>query len=161
MQIESAIPPEVAFHRFFQECVDDRVRETYRGKQDLYRLPEPLRLKLTEIQLALNFSLTWSEEAMATLGPRLAFHFDYIEAKISNAIAFRCGSYNFIGVTMPLIEQLLETCERLCSSAQVGELLKTVATHKRQEAMLGGLFMAQLAFVTAHEFGHHAFGHTL
>ncbi len=156
----SELPPEVLFHRFFQECRSPGFREKYQGKQNLDRVPEPrLRSALTEIQLALNFSLAHSRETMPTLNSRV-LHFDYVEAKVPNALAFQYHGYDFIGVTMPLVDQLLQTCERLSRSARLADFLELVATNEQQESTQAGLFMAQLTFVAAHEFGHHAFGHT-
>ncbi len=96
---------------------------------------------------------------MAALGRPLRAHFDYVESRVENALAFEYGGYQFIGITIPLIELILERCRNLTRSVGIANLLRLVAGRAEQERVRGGLFMTQLVFVAAHEFGHYVWGH--
>ncbi len=89
------------------------------------------------------------------------FHFDFVDSTIPNALAFRYEGFSFIGVTMPLIYVLWDTCLRLSRSEPVGA---AIGIHLLPEAhdLIHALFLGnQLAFVVSHEFTHHVHGHTL
>jgi hypothetical protein len=87
------------------------------------------------------------------------FHFDYIEAVVSNALAFRDADYSFIGVTMPLVSTLWDSCVELSRSTDIGALLDIPETPEREEAILTIMFQTQLTFVVTHEYTHHVHGH--
>jgi hypothetical protein len=159
--VDSSLPPEVLFHRFFQSLPNPLHRDAYRGKQDLDRLPDDLRYPLAETQAGLNASFARSRDAVAKLGRPLVVHFDYVDSRVENALAFEHGGYQFIGVTIRLIELILERCENLVQSDGVGNLLNLSVGCAERGRASGGLFMAQLIFVVAHEFGHHLLGHAL
>ena len=73
------LPPEVLFHRYFQE-LSPLWREKYRGKHDLERLEPPeLRPLLVAIQGALNDGLN-EEHAVREPVDCAPFHFDYIDS---------------------------------------------------------------------------------
>jgi hypothetical protein len=87
-------------------------------------------------------------------------HFDYVDSGVENALAFEHSGYQFIGVTIRLIELILERCENLVQSDGVVNLLN-LSVGCDQGRASGGLFMTQLIFVVAHEFGHHLLGHAI
>src|ERR1039458_4580197 len=111
--VDSSLPPEVVFHRFFQSLTNPMDRRDYRGKQDLDRLPDDLRHPLAETQVGLNTSFARSRDAVTALGRPLEVHFDYVDSGVENAIAFEYSGYQFIGVTIRMIELMLELCENL------------------------------------------------
>lgn len=152
-----ALPPEVLFHRFFQ---DERlhcpaVRQMYKGKQDLDKLEPRLQSLLSQIQDTWNEGLRQGQAQ----GNERNFHFDYVEATIPNALAFPYEGYSFIGVTLPLIKRLWYTCDQLSKSASVPEILRVVTTDQHREATLAALFVTELSFVAGHEWAHHDRGH--
>ena len=56
---------------------------------------------------------------------------------------------------------MLELCENLVQSDGVVNLLNLAVGRAEQGRASGGLFMTQLIFVVAHEFGHHLLGHSI
>src|ERR1022692_1032785 len=129
MEEDSLPPPEVIFHRYFQdqEHLSRSDRENYYGKQDLDRLEPELRFILTNIQLVFNESLSQAQGATAYVGSPVVPHFDYISAEVANALAFKYQRYSFIGITMPLVDLLLRSSECLSQSGGVRELFNAVA----------------------------------
>lgn len=118
-----------------------------------------LRHLLAEMQSALNKSFDHSHAAMAELGHPQVLYFDYVESRVENAIAFQYCGHRFIGITIPLVERILDRCGNLVQSAEVTDLLNLPLSHQDLDSVRGGLFMTQLVFVAAHEFGHHFLGH--
>ena len=106
-----ATPVDVLFHRYFQsEYLGVRkIARVYRQE----RSGDPQRFRgtitlLTKVQIAFNDDLASVTE--------YRFHFDYVDAKAENAIAFIYEGFSFVGVTMPLIYKL---SGRLRTSQQV------------------------------------------
>ena len=87
------------------------------------------------------------------------FTSDYIDATVSNALAFRIAEYSFIGITMPLINTLWDACVELNKSYGVRALLEVPDTPEFEEAILTVMFQTQLTFVVTHEYTHHVHGH--
>ena len=157
---KQALPADVLFHRFFQDCVHPPNKAHYTGKLVLERLADTLLAGfLARIQTALNESLARTRETLPTLGVQLQFHFDYIDADVANALAFRYGGYAFIGITMPLIQRLIRISTTLSANSDVAGVLKLSASGRESSAGFA-LFTVQELFVASHEFGHHVFGHT-
>jgi hypothetical protein len=158
--MEAPTPPEVLFHRYFQNPArhpDDR--RAYRGKQDLAALPAALAAFLSDVQNALNEALSNEKQNVPEHVEHPPFHLDYIDSVVSNALAFRVPEYSFIGITMPLINTLWHACVELSKSNAVGALLEVADTPEREEAILTVLFQTQLIFVVTHEYTHHVHGH--
>src|ERR1700722_14878200 len=114
-------PPEVLFHRYFQQPHWKPLRDregnpmdVYRGKHSLQQLdPVELGEFLEAIQCAVNEGIN-----EADYGPEHAtqppFHFDYIDCeKNRNALAFCADGVAFIGVTIPLVYRLWDLSHRL------------------------------------------------
>jgi hypothetical protein len=155
-------PPEVSFHRHFQNPArhpDDRL--AYRGKQDLddRALGPTLAAFLRDVQDALNEALRNEKQNVSEHVNHHPFHFDYIEGTVSNALAFRSGGYSFIGITMPLVHTLWDTCVELSKAQAVGAILEVPVSPEREEAILTTMFQTQLTFVVTHEYTHHVHGH--
>ena len=153
-------PPEVLFHRYFQNPArhpDDR--RAYRGKQDLAALSHSLASFLSNVQNALNEALSNEKQNVPEHADHPPFHFDYIDSVVPNALAFRVAEYSFIGITMPLINTLWNACVELSKSNAVGALLEVPETSEREEAILTAMFQTQLTFVVTHEYTHHVHGH--
>jgi hypothetical protein len=155
-----ALQPEILFHRYFQNPSrhpDDR--RTYRGKQNLDALPKPLASFLRDVQDALNEALRNEKQNVTEHVKHPPFHFDYIEATVPNALAFRFVDYSFIGITMPLIHRLWDSSVELSKSDAVAALLEVPGTAESEEAILTVMFQTQLTFLVSHEYTHHVHGH--
>ena len=88
------------------------------------RLPgEPLPVKLLEdLQVMLNTALA-AEKHVPDHVDHDPFHFDYVDSADPNALAFCCDGYSFIGVTIPLLNQLWQSASRVAESADIAALL--------------------------------------
>jgi len=150
------LPPEVLFHRYFQE-LGPLEREKYRGKHDLKGLEsfEPL---LVAIQEALNEGLNEEHEAPQHLNCR-PFHFDYIDSTVQNARAFRYSGYSFIGITMPLVYALWNSSHRLSRSDLIASALDVRLKGEERDGLRTVLFRTMLSFLALYEWTHHAHGH--
>lgn len=157
--IETSLPPEVLFHRYFQ-TLNPTDRETYKGKLDLDRLEQPLvRSLLTDIQNAFNEALHGEKKDVPEHVDHPPFHLDYINSSAPNALAFRYGGYSFVGITLALINMLWDVCFHLSRSEAIAQLLGIKVTPEEYEALHVVLFRTQLSFVVSHEFTHHVHGH--
>ena len=153
------LPPEVLFHRYFQHPDRNPAdRLAYRGKKDLHTLPPALASFLAEVQDALNEALRNEKQNVPEHVAHPPFHFDYIDATVSNALAFPVADYSFIGMTMALINTLWDACAELNKSNAVRALLEVPDTPECEEAILTVMFQTQLAFVVTHEYTHHVHG---
>jgi hypothetical protein len=155
-----ALPPEILFHRYFQNPSrhpDDR--RDYRGKQNLDALPKAFGSFLRDVQDALNEALRNEKPNVPEHVKHPPFHFDYIEATVQNALAFRVADYSFIGITMPLIDRLWDSSVELSKSNAVAALLEVPQTAESEEAILTVMSQTQLTFLVSHEYTHHVHGH--
>jgi len=150
-----AIPPEVEFDRFL------RARTEYRdGKQDLDRLDSPeTRTLLTVIQRTLNAALLDKDREVLEHKEHPPFYLDYINSGISNAHAFPCAEYSFIGLTMGLIHQLAGLCVRLSESDAIMAHLDIDVTLDVRKGLQAILLDNALYFVVSHEHTHIVHGH--
>jgi len=152
------LPPEVLFHRYFQE-LSLFWREKYRGKHDLERLEPPeLRPLLVAIQGALNDGLN-EEHAVREPVDCAPFHFDYIDSTVPNALAFRHDDYSFIGITIPLVYELWHASDLLGKSEVIASLIGVRLVGEQREALRVVFFRTMLSFVVLHEWTHHIHGH--
>lgn len=159
-------PPDILFHRRFQRLRRPQDRELYRGKADLDRLPgEPLPVKLLEdVQVMLNTALA-AEKQIPEHVDHDPFHFDYIDSVDPNALAFCCDGYSFIGVTIPLLNQLWASASLVAESAEPAALLdmrlsddQRVSTSVEQRIAVA-VFRLELLFIVLHEWTHVVHGH--
>ena len=161
-----ALPPEILFHRRFKRLHRKEDRERYRGKADLDHLPgEPLPLTLLEdVQLMLNAALV-DEQHVSDHVDHDPFHFDYIDSDEPNALAFCCDGYSFIGVTIPLLNQLWASASGVAESASVAALLDMRLSDGQQAEMSVEqrvavvVFRLELLFIVLHEWTHVVHGH--
>ena len=158
-----SIPRDVLFHRYFQRPeISPTDRQAYKGKKDLDTLHPSFRPLLARIQEVLNEALSNEKKNVPEHVSHPPFYFDYVDSTVANALAFRFEGHSFIGITMPLVEMLWETCVRLSMSDVVGSLLLAVPVKpEHYEALHAVLFYTQLTFVVTHEFTHHVHGHVL
>ncbi len=156
-------PPEILFDRYFRgPALSSKDRERYKGKLDLGELQKvnpPLAAFLGDIQNALNEALSNEKRNVPEHVDHPPFHFDYVESIIANALAFRDRDYSFIGLTLPLISRLWDSCVALSQSAAVVALLETPGRPEREETILAVTCQTQLSFVVAHEYTHRVHGH--
>ena len=161
-----ALPPEILFHRRFQRLHRKEDRERYRGKADLHRLRgEPLPVTLLEnLQLMLNEALA-AEQHIPDHVDHDPFHFDYIDSDEPNALAFCSDGHSFIGVTIPLLNQLWRSASRVAESASVAALLDMRLSHEQQAEMsveqriAVAAFRLELLFIVLHDWTHVVHGH--
>jgi hypothetical protein len=101
------------------------------------------------------------ESANASDGvPHPPLHFDYVDAKEQNAIAFQHDNCAFILVTLPMMGLMQQTAQRLGSSAAIAHLLSLAPFNAQISATLAdALFSTQLSFLASHEYTHHVHEH--
>jgi hypothetical protein len=159
-------PPEVLFDRFFRHR-SHLIKDGYRGKVDLDRLVGtifPVSL-LDDLQVMLNTALLHENKDIPGHVDHDPFHFDYLDSDEPNAVAFCTEGYSFIGITMPLVEQLWRAGTRLSVSRELQSLLRMQLTADQVAAMTASqrlevlAFRLQLFFVVLHEFAHVVHGH--
>jgi hypothetical protein len=151
----AVVPPAVLFDRYFRK----RRLCGYRGKKNLGTLRPELATFLADVQSALNDSLKNENRQMPGHVEHPPFFFDYIDSDEPNALAFRDAGYSFIGLTMPLVYSLWDSCVELSRSDAVGALLEIAPILEREEAILTVMFQNQLIFLVTHEYTHHVHGH--
>lgn len=122
-------------------------------------LQPTVRSLLVAIQNSLNEALRNEKRNVPEHVDHPPFHFDFIDSNTPNALAFRYEDYSFIGITMALINELWNTCDRLSRSEAVGTSLGIHLTPEEYEGILVVLFRMQLNFVVLHEYTHHVHGH--
>jgi hypothetical protein len=155
-----SIPPEVAFHRFFRSKeLSATDREDYKGKKDLDQLQPAFRSLLAGIQEALNEALRNEKQNVPEHVDHLPFHFDFVDSRIPNALAFRFDGFSFIGITMPLVYMLWDACSRLSRSDAVLAALGIPLAPEVCDPIHALLLGTQLGFVVVHEYTHHVHGH--
>jgi hypothetical protein len=150
----SDIPPEVLFHRYFQ---DPARPSCYRGKFDVGTQAPNVGSALTDIQTSYNEALnTEYHDTVHRDQPR--FHFDYIDSDVQNALAFGYAGYSFIGITSALVGRISEICLHLSRSKRVAASLCARLAPEGCEAVHTVLFRIALNFVVSHEYAHHLNG---
>jgi hypothetical protein len=162
-----AVPPEVLFHRFFQEhfpynppiCPEDPDRRIYKGRHDLSGLRPLLQAQLHGVQEVYNESLRNEKQGVHEHFRHPPFHVDYVDSSIGNALAFRYEGYSFIGATLPLIFAISDACLLLSKSPAVAMLLGVRPPKEDYNELHAGLFYVLTAFVFGHEWTHHVHGH--
>jgi hypothetical protein len=155
-RVEATIPPAILFDRYFRK---QPLCPLYRGKHDLRELRPELASFLIAIQNALNEALLNENRQTPQHVDHPPFYFDYIDSDCLNALAVRDSDYSYIGITMPLVYALWDSCVELSKSSGVGALLQLAPAPEREEAILTVMFQNQLIFVVTHEYTHHVHGH--
>jgi hypothetical protein len=162
------LPPEILFHRYFQQPCWQPLRDNtgtpidfYRGKQALERVePEKLGELLAAIQEAVNEGFN-----EARYGPEHMthppFHFDYIDCdNHKNAWAGHSEGYAFIGITLPLVLRLWDLSSRLSRLGLINRWQSTVDDQEEwPERLRVTFFRTAFRFVAMHEWTHHVHGH--
>jgi hypothetical protein len=151
-----SIPPEVLFDRFFREFRQE-LGGDYQGRFNLEALESPEdRQLLARLQTGLNYALS-NEREVPEHKEHPPFYVDFIASKIPNALAFRYEMYSFIGITVPLIEKMLETCTQLSRSHAIVSVIGV--SSEADDGLRVILFRMLLFFVVTHEYTHHVHGH--
>jgi hypothetical protein len=162
-----AVPPEVLFHRYFQEIAplrrsvrpEDSDPRPYKGKLNLDTLPDPaFRALLLRIQQGWNEALRNERRDIPGYVNHPAFHVDYIDSSLPNAIAFRYENYSFIGITIALLNSLGDVCVRLGQSEPVATAVGVRLPPEEHGALEIVFFQILSSFVIVHEYTHHVFG---
>jgi hypothetical protein len=120
--------PAEAFDNYIREnsefvtCGGLRI-PVFRGRQNLAELEgEDLKDLLITLRNSFNVGLTQHKRVAEHIDD-LPLYLDFIDSDISNAVAFRDDSFAFIGITVPLIRELLELCASLSRSEPIQRIL--------------------------------------
>jgi hypothetical protein len=154
-------PPEIVFDRFLRTRLLRAQREIYKGKLDLETISDPPGLREMLVAFQEGFQTLSNSPKQAEYVPHPPVHFDYIEATVPNALAFRTEEFSFVGLTLPLVLDLLQSCVLLSRSEEVGVILAAIPGPNKPARIIELLHNIQLSFVFAHEYTHIAHGHTL
>lgn len=114
--------------------------------------------QLVTIRQAFNDALAIEGQNLTGDAPHAPFYFDYIDSRVSNALAFRDADHSFIGLTIPLVREASSTARLLAES---DALLSGIglAPMTDRDVLHGLLFWILLGFVISHEYAHHTHGH--
>jgi hypothetical protein len=155
-------PPEVAFDRFLRNTLSPSQRQIYKGKLDLDTISHPpgMREMLVAFQEGfLQMLRDTPERADHVAHPPI--YFDYIDAAVPNALAFRDEDFSYVGITLPLILELFDSCVLLSRSEEVQRILAAIPGPDKPNRIIDLLYRIQLSFVFAHEYTHIVHGHAL
>ena len=161
-----ALTPAEAFDKYVRENSEFVTRDglripVFRGRQHLTELHrEDLRSLLANLQNGFNEALAQRKKVPEHLDD-LPFYLDYIDSDFSNAVAFRDDSSAFIGITVPLVYELLKICALLSDSEPIRRILGLENTQELRDWLNIVLFQHLLSLVVTHEFTHHVHGHVL
>ncbi|MGA9569232.1 MAG: M48 family metalloprotease [Candidatus Acidiferrales bacterium] len=122
-------------------------------------LPPTFAPLLASIKNALNDALRNEKQNVSEHVTHPPFEFDYIDSATPNAYAVSIGGRSFIGVTLPLVRVLWDTCTRLSESPALIAFLGVPILPDSRDVIHAVMFQTQLAFVVAHEYTHHVHGH--
>jgi hypothetical protein len=144
-------PPEIILDRYVKE----NFPRNYSGKLDIERVGSPsLRTFLYGLQIETNDALRL-ENANASGGvAHPPFHFDYLDATVTNAHAIRHERFWFIALTLPLIKRIVDVSRHLSRSSIVLQLLRLDTASLQPDILWGYLGQIQLMFLTSHEYTH-------
>jgi hypothetical protein len=155
--------PEDVFDEFFQR-LGAADRETYKGRKDLSTLSDQMRSFLVTMREQIMTALVSEGKTISEHVDHPPFYFDYVESRVPNALAFRDRdeSYSFVGITMPLFEDLASTSKKLCASDVVLNILSRGSPGCYDtKALFATLVRTQLLFILSHEYAHHVHGHLI
>jgi hypothetical protein len=161
-----ALGPAEAFDNYVRENSEFVTRDglrmpVFRGRRNLAELQrEDHRSLLTKLRNGFNEGLAQRKRVPEHIDD-LPFYLDYIDSDFSNAVAFRDDSYAFIGITVPLMYELLKICARLSESEPIRRILGLENTDEVREGLNVVLFQHLLSLIVTHEFTHHVHGHVL
>jgi hypothetical protein len=143
-----SLPPEVLFHRALQMLQQAGQRPL--TKWDFDSKTYPL---LRQIQDGVN-QIFNSHSAGDDGRPH---YLDFVDSDQAQAFAFGDGSFAYVALSRPLIDELLQTASAMAAAEEVLRLLPDLT---RPAVDLGDvLFFLGLQFVVFHEVGHHICGH--
>jgi hypothetical protein len=145
------MPPEIILDRYVRE----NFPKSYSGKLDIERVGSPsLRKFLYGLQIETNDALRL-ENANASGGiAHPPFHFDYLDATITNAHAIPHERFWFVALTLPLIKSIVDVSRHLSRSSVVLQLLHLDTGALQPDILWGYLGQIQLMFLTSHEYTH-------
>jgi len=157
-----SIPPTVVFDSFFRSKeLGPTDHQDWIGQKGLDVLQPAVRSLLVSLQEAINEALRNEKKNVPEHVDHPPFQFEFVDVSMSNALASRFEDFSFIGITMPLVNVLWDTCARLSRSEAVATILGMLFTREEYEPIHALLLGTQLSFVVAHEYTHHVHGHLL
>jgi hypothetical protein len=131
------------------------------GQQDLDVLQPAVQSLLVSIQEAINEALRNEKKNVSEHVDHPSFQFEFVDVSMANALASRFEDFSFIGITLPLVSMLWDTCVRLSRSEAVATILGMPFTGEEYDPIHALLLGTQISFVVAHEYTHHVHGHLL
>lgn len=146
------IPPEIILDRYVKE----NFPKGYFGKLNIERIrSSSFRTFLEGLQIETNDALRL-ENANASGGiVHPPFHFDYLDATVTNAHAIPLAEYWFIALTLPLVMSVVDVSKDLSRSPVVLQLLHLDSGAMQHPDILWGYIgQIQLLFLTSHEYTH-------
>jgi hypothetical protein len=87
------------------------------------------------------------------------FHLDFVEADRETATAFCYGGFALIAVSAPLLFSLSDVCMKLSKSPEIATVLGIPFVPDDYNQFHAVLLSILSAFVVAHEYTHHVYGH--
>ena len=148
----------------FDVAVKSRNNFDYRGIADLEELRQrdsslgTFIDKLIEIRQSFNGALAVEGQNVTGDAPHSPLYFDFIDSDLSNALAFKDANHSFIGVTVPLVFDVVNTAWALAASDPVVSGIGLSLAGDR-DVLRTLLFWMLLGFVISHEYAHHVHGH--
>jgi hypothetical protein len=150
-------PPEIILDRYVRE----NFPKCYSGKLDIEQIQSPsLKTFLYGLQIETNDALRL-ENANASGGiAHPPFHFDCLDATVTNAHAIPHEHFWFIALTLPLIKSIVDVSRHLSRSSIVLQLLHLDTVALQPDFLWGYLGQIQFMFLTSHEYTHLIHQHT-
>ena len=155
--VNVAVPPEIIFDRYIRNKRIPR----YQGKANLLLIEDrATRDLLEETQRTINDVYAAQRGSILAAGTLPTLHFDYPDSGVVNAIAFQDEGCAFVGLTLPLFDEVGQTCQLLVTCDLVSDIFRQeIPTDHQRHQLFTAFFAAQLQFIACHELGHHVHGH--
>jgi hypothetical protein len=152
--------PAAIFDRYFIEALRPDLRLRYLGRQDFGYQTDPQAQLLSEISEHLNSAFSRQWPTIISADKPKGLHFDYVKATVENAIAFQYDHHAFVGLTVPLADRIVDTCQTVAVSPTINALVRPGWAGPIPPAQISTAFFGiQLQFIACHELGHHFHGH--
>ncbi len=134
--------------------------EGYVYPAPLNLVEEPFRALLVRLRETLNAALLMESANASDGADHPPFHFDYVDAKENNAIAFQHDNCAIILVTLPMMRLMQKTAQGLGSSVAIARLLGLAPSEVQiADRLTVAFFSIQMSFLVSHEYTHHIHEH--
>jgi hypothetical protein len=113
--------------------------------------------RLIDVRYLYNEALAVEGQQITGHAPHKPFYLDYVDSPVSNALAFPDADHSFIGVTIPLVADVLNIAMAL--AADVDVVIGIGLPLTREHQLEAFLFWQLLGFIITHEYTHFVHGH--